>query len=176
MGISRVYSCRVMVSSCNLEYYEHTGILLDHGWIEIDILLSIGAPDGFIIIDDIVGIFVVGIDEGYQNLFFGVSEWTKISIVADSWIFVVELAELCFISGGVVELLNFVVRFLAVAVHLLAGNMRIVVEIRTSSIFLVVEVEADLAFVLIWVGWHVPLRVQRMVLKVAMSNLKNSPC
>ena len=111
--------------------------------------MSIGTPDGLIIVDNVVGIFVVGIDKSDQNLFFSVSERTKISIIADSWIFVVELTEFCLISSGMIELFNFVVRFLAVTVHFLAGNMRIVVEVRSSPIFLVVEVEADLPFVLI---------------------------
>jgi hypothetical protein len=62
---------------------------------------------------------------------------------------VVELAKFGFIAGGVVQLLDFVVRTLAIAITLGAGNMTVVVEIGSPSVFLVVVVEAHLALVLV---------------------------
>ena len=61
----------------------------------------------------------------------------------------VELAKFGFIASGVVQLLDFVVRTLAIAITLGAGNMAVVVEIGSPSVFLVVVVEAHLALVLV---------------------------
>lgn len=61
----------------------------------------------------------------------------------------VELTELGFVSGGVVQLLDFVVRPLAVAVALGAGNVAVVVEVGASSVLLVVVVEAYFPLVLV---------------------------
>lgn len=61
----------------------------------------------------------------------------------------VELAKFGFIASGVVQLLDFVVRTLTIAITLGAGNMAVVVEVGSPSVFLVVVVEAHLALVLV---------------------------
>jgi hypothetical protein len=76
-----------------------------------------------------------------------VSERTKVSILAGSWVFAVMLAKLSFISGGVVELLDFVVRLRAVAVGLGAQDVTVVVKVGPAAVLLIVVVKTNFAIV-----------------------------
>ena len=78
--------------------------------------MGVGAPDSFVVADDVIGVLVVGVNQSYQDLVFCVGEGTEVSVVADSRVFVVKLAELGLVAGRVVQLLDLVVRFFAVAV------------------------------------------------------------
>lgn len=66
-------------------------------------------------------------------------------VLTEHGVFVEILTELGFVASRVIELFYFVVRPLAVAVRLLAGNMTIIVEIGPSSILIVMETQTSLA-------------------------------
>lgn len=68
------------------------------------------------------------------------SERTKVSILAGGGVFAIVLAELSLVSGGVVELLDFVVRERAVAVALVTEDVAVVVKVGSAAVFLIVVV------------------------------------
>lgn len=135
-----------------------------------------GTPNCFEVADDIGRVFVVGIDERYEYLLLDMCEGAEVPVVTYIRLLVVELTELGFVSGGVVQLFDLIVRLLAVAVGLGAGDVTVIVEIGSPSVFLVVVVQADFPFMLVCIEHRVPFRLHLTVLKVAMSNRKNSPC
>jgi len=87
-------------------------------------------------------------------------------ILASHGILVEVLTELCFIAGRMVQLLNFVVRSLAVAVTFGTRNMAIVVEVGSSSILLVMVAQAGFSLMPIFIDTILPVRVHLFVLKV----------
>lgn len=101
---------------------------------------------------------------------------TKIPILAGSRVLIVELTEFSFEPGGVIELFYFVMRALTVAVVFVAKNVVVVCEIGPSSVFFAVKIEANLALMHIFLRYFLPVRLHLIVLNVAISNLKNSPC
>ena len=82
-----------------------------------------------------------------SNLVLGMRKRAEIPILAGVNIIPVRLAELALVSTGVVQLLNFVVRFLAIAILFVARDMRIGLEIRPSLVLIIMVVEAHLALV-----------------------------
>ena len=85
--------------------------------------MSERAPNSLVVVDDVIRVTVVRVDYGYEDLIFVVSEGAEVPVVTDRRVLVVELAELGFVPCGVIELLNFVMGFFAVAVALPAGYM-----------------------------------------------------
>lgn len=138
--------------------------------------MGVGAPDCFVGADDVAGVGVGGVDDGDQDLFFGVGEGAEVAVVAGVGVLVVELAELGLVAGRVVQLLDLVVGPFAAAVALLARNVTVVVEVRPSPVLLVVVVQAHLPLVLVCIDKYLPVRLHRIVLNEAMSKRKNSPC
>lgn len=176
MDIFQVCSDRWKVFFYNLGYYGRRDNLPFRGCIEERILLGEGAPYGFIVVDDVVRVCVVGVNNVDEDLFFGMGEGAEISVLTGSGIFVEELAEFCFVAGGMVELFNFVVRPFAVAVGLIAKDVIVIVEIGSSPVLFAVIVQTHFSLVLIWIEQFVPVRLHLRVLNVAISNLKNYPC
>ena len=82
-----------------------------------------------------------------SNLVLGMRKRAEISILAGVNIIPVRLAELALVSTGMVQLLNFVVRFLAIAILFVARDMRIGLEIRPSLVLIIMVVETHLALV-----------------------------
>ena len=67
-------------------------------------------------------------------------------------------------------------RSLAITVDFITKYMVVVTEIRPSSVFLTVIVQAHFPLVLIYITSFIPGRLHLNVLNVARSNLKNYPC
>ena len=176
MDIFQVCSDRWKVFFCNLGYYERRDNLPFRGYIEERILLGERTPYGFVVVDDVVSVCVVGVNNIDEDLFLGVSKGAEISVLAGCGIFVEELAEFSFVAGGMVELLDFVVRPFAVAVGLIAEDVIVVVEIGSSPVLFTVIVQTHFPLVLIWIEKFIPVRLHLKVLNVAISNLKNYPC
>ena len=151
MDIFQVCSDRWKVFFCNLGYYGRRDNLPFRGCIEDRVLLGEGAPHGFIVVDDVVGICVVGVNNVDEDLFLGVSKRAEISVLAGGGIFVEELAEFGFVAGGVVELFYFVVGSFAVAVGLIAEDMIVVAEIGSPPVLFAVVVQAHFPLVLVWI-------------------------
>ena len=103
------------------------------------------APNSFIDAYDVIRIFVVWIYQWNQNLLLRVRKRAEIMVLAGCRIFVKILAKFGFVASRVVQLLNFIVRSLAIAVRFHTGNMAIVVEVVSSSIFLVVKAQTCLS-------------------------------
>jgi hypothetical protein len=74
-----------------------------------------------------------------------VSKRAEIVVLAGCGIFVEILTKFGFVASGVVQLLNLIVRSLAVAVRFEAGDVAIVVEVGPPSIFLVVKTQTSLS-------------------------------
>lgn len=106
-----------------------------------------GAPNCFVSVHNIVGVLVVGVNQGNQYLFLGMSKRAEVTILAGSRILSVVLAKLGLVAGWMVKLLDFVVGALAVAIVLGARNVAVVVEVRSATVLFVVVVEANFAFV-----------------------------
>lgn len=78
-------------------------------------------------------------------------EGTKIAILAGVGIFSVGLTELALVSTGMVELFDLIMRLVAVAVESRTGDMVIMLEIGTSSILIVMVVQAHLSLMRVYV-------------------------
>ena len=140
-----------------------------------ELLHGVGAPDSLEVVDEVVRVFVVGVDELHGQLLPSVGKTTEIPIVAKGGVFGEGLAVLALVAAGVIQLFDLVVTLLALAVVLVAGDVRVLVEVGPPPVLLVVVEEAHLALVLLCLGRKLPLREQGLVLKVLMSKRKNSP-
>ena len=146
-----------------------------HVYIKRELLYGVGAPDSFEVVDEVLWVLVVGVDELHGQLLPSVGKTTEIPIVAKGGVFGEGLAVLALVATRVVQLLDLVVAFLALAVVLVTGDVRVLVEVGPPSVLLVVVVETNLALVLFCLRCKLPLRGQSLVLKVLMSKRKNSP-
>jgi hypothetical protein len=111
------------------------------------LLLGVWTPDSLIVVGDIIGILVALIVQVNYNFLFSMRERTEIPVFAGVCVPAEGLAEFAFVPTGVVQLLDFVVGFGAIAVLPRAGDVVVLLKIGPSSVLLVVVVEADLAFV-----------------------------
>lgn len=139
------------------------------------VLEGVGAPDGLVVVDEVVGVGVALVDELDGDFLAGVGEGAEIAVLAGVDVAPVGLAELALVATGVVELLDLVVGLGAEAALLVAGDVGVGIEVGPALVLVVVVVEADLALVGLWVGRRVPLRGQGLVLKRLMSKRKYSP-
>jgi hypothetical protein len=73
-----------------------------------------------------------------------VRERTEVAVLAGVGVAAVGLAELALVPARVVQLLDLVVRFAAVAVLLAAGDVRVGLEVTTPLVLIVVVVQANL--------------------------------
>jgi len=90
----------------------------------------------------------------------------------------IKLTEFCFVSIWMVQLLKFVMRKFTILViaFLFGTNKMIVLNIRGSSfVFIVVVIQTCFSFMRICFKKELRLFRHFMVLKVRISNLKNSP-
>lgn len=138
-----------MASFDNLGYYEHTSILHGRDYLKKEILLSERTPNCLVVIDDVIGVTVVWVNDGDQNLIFVVCEGAEVSVITGCRVFIIELTKFCFVPCRVIKLFNFVMRFFAVAVALSARYMTVVVKIGPSAVLFVMVIQANFSFVLI---------------------------
>lgn len=99
-------------------------------------------------------------------------EGAEVAVLAGVGIFAEGLAKLAFVSTGMVQLLDLVVRLIAVAVDSGAGDMVILLEIGAPSILVVMVVETHLPLVNVCVSASLPFLGHCLVLKVLISKRK----
>ena len=115
--------------------------------------MGVRAPDCLVGADHIIRILVVGVDQIYQDFLLGVRKRTEIPVLASCGVFAEMLTKLSFVACRVVQLLNFVVRPLAIAVDLIFGTwyMAVIVKIGPPPIFLIMVSQTDFSLMLIFV-------------------------
>ena len=116
------------------------------------VLLGVGTPYSFELVE--VEILISGLEVDDLNLDFGlaVGKGTEFLVLALGSFVVVDLAEFTFVSGGMINLLNFVMGVGAIfewAVFLLAKFVAVIFKIRPPLVNIVVVENAGFPFVMI---------------------------
>ena len=121
-------------------------------------LLRVGTPDSFVLVEKEIMISGFQVNDLDFNLGLIVSEGTEFLVLAFGWLIVVDLTEFTFVSGGMIDLLYFVVRvgtLYLLTFFIGAQLMAIIFKIRSSFVEIVVVKNTGFSFVMILVRVYV---------------------
>jgi len=123
------------------------------------------APYSFVPINNIVWLLIVWINQLNCYLLFSMRERAKISIFTHERIFSKCLTKFTFVPTWVIELLNFIMRFLTIAIGFRTRDMIVRIKIRSPFIFIIMIEKTYFSLVLVLIILIIPFLVHCFVLK-----------